>query len=226
MLACPAHQQAPSSPTSTPSWHRGSAPSPTTASPSSPWAIAGGRADAARRLRLHRPAAHAARPARRAVVLVDLSRAGPRTACVLLRAMCGGWQRPEMVGWDDDRLAAQRCGRSCGWRMGITRGADLSQDRPLGPGDPAVSPRPSRAALPRIEAQLTHPPGLFLGGNAYRGVALNDCTEQGGNDCRSRAGVFPSLPDVNFLAQPRNPCMRLGKRPSWQIGACAEVIYF
>ena len=31
----------------------------------------------------------------------------------------------------------------------------------------------------RIEGRLTQHPGLFLGGNAYRGVALNDCTEQG-----------------------------------------------
>jgi oxygen-dependent protoporphyrinogen oxidase len=29
-----------------------------------------------------------------------------------------------------------------------------------------------------IERRLTIHPGLFLGGNAYRGVALNDCVEQ------------------------------------------------
>jgi oxygen-dependent protoporphyrinogen oxidase len=29
-----------------------------------------------------------------------------------------------------------------------------------------------------IEARSKRYPGLFLGGNAYRGVALNDCTEQ------------------------------------------------
>jgi oxygen-dependent protoporphyrinogen oxidase len=31
----------------------------------------------------------------------------------------------------------------------------------------------------RIDERVTRHPGLFLGGNAYRGVALNDCTEQG-----------------------------------------------
>ena len=30
-----------------------------------------------------------------------------------------------------------------------------------------------------IEQRLTRHPGLWLGGNAYHGVALNDCTEQG-----------------------------------------------
>ena len=30
-----------------------------------------------------------------------------------------------------------------------------------------------------VQEQLAHHPGLFLGGNAYHGVALNDCTEQG-----------------------------------------------
>ncbi len=31
----------------------------------------------------------------------------------------------------------------------------------------------------RIERRLAQHPGLWLGGNAYHGVALNDCTEQG-----------------------------------------------
>ena len=30
-----------------------------------------------------------------------------------------------------------------------------------------------------IEARAAQYPGLFLTGNAYHGVALNDCTEQG-----------------------------------------------
>ena len=29
-----------------------------------------------------------------------------------------------------------------------------------------------------IEARTRQHPGLFLGGNAYHGIALNDCTEQ------------------------------------------------
>jgi protoporphyrinogen oxidase len=30
----------------------------------------------------------------------------------------------------------------------------------------------------RIESKIAALPGLFVGGNAYYGVALNDCTEQ------------------------------------------------
>jgi oxygen-dependent protoporphyrinogen oxidase len=31
-----------------------------------------------------------------------------------------------------------------------------------------------------IEQRLVEHPGLFLGGSAYRGVAINDCVEQAG----------------------------------------------
>ena len=34
--------------------------------------------------------------------------------------------------------------------------------------------------IARIDALTANHPGLFLGGNAYRGIALNDCSEQGG----------------------------------------------
>jgi protoporphyrinogen/coproporphyrinogen III oxidase len=97
---------------------------------------------------------------------------------VLLRAMCGGWRRPEMVDWDDDRLiGAVRA--ELGVAMNI-------QARP-------VFHHVVRwhKAIPqyhlghlekvaRIEDLAAKHPGLFLGGNAYRGVALNDCVEQAG----------------------------------------------
>jgi oxygen-dependent protoporphyrinogen oxidase len=37
-----------------------------------------------------------------------------------------------------------------------------------------------RERLAKIEARATNHAGLFLAGNAYHGVALNDCTEQAG----------------------------------------------
>jgi oxygen-dependent protoporphyrinogen oxidase len=95
---------------------------------------------------------------------------------VLLRAMCGGWQRPEVVSWDDGRLIQAVV-------------ADLRVS--LGIAAPPVFQRIIRwdRAIPQyhvghlervafIEARAAHHPGLFLAGNAYHGIALNDCTEQ------------------------------------------------
>jgi oxygen-dependent protoporphyrinogen oxidase len=95
---------------------------------------------------------------------------------VLLRALAGGWNRPEIVSWDEDRfLAAVRA--ELRLALGITA--------------PPVFVHITRwqRAIPQyhlghlervawIEERLGRYPGLFLGGNAYRGVALNDCTEQ------------------------------------------------
>ncbi|HWG41967.1 MAG TPA: protoporphyrinogen oxidase [Gemmataceae bacterium] len=96
---------------------------------------------------------------------------------VLLRAMCGGWNRPQMLDWDDARL------------VGAVRD-DLR--RAMGIRVPPIFQHIIRwpRAIPQyhlghldrvawIEARLSRHPGLFLGGNAYRGVALNDCVEQG-----------------------------------------------
>jgi oxygen-dependent protoporphyrinogen oxidase len=96
---------------------------------------------------------------------------------VLLRGMCGGWHRPEVVDWDDDRLVAA---------------VHAKLQRAMGIAAPPVFQRVIRwpRAIPQyhvghldrlawIDARLTQHPGLILAGNAYRGVALNDCIEQG-----------------------------------------------
>ena len=96
---------------------------------------------------------------------------------VLLRALCGGWQRPEIVGWDDDRLLAA-----------VRAELRLAQ----GISAPPIFHKIIRwnRAIPQyhvghldrvawIDQRLSQHPGLYLGGNAFRGVALNDCTEQG-----------------------------------------------
>lgn len=96
---------------------------------------------------------------------------------VLLRAMCGGWHRPEVVGWDDDRLVhAMRA--ELRLAMGITSAPIYVK---IVRWDRAI-PQYHVGHLDRvawIESRLAKHPGLFLGGNAYHGVALNDCTEQG-----------------------------------------------
>jgi oxygen-dependent protoporphyrinogen oxidase len=97
--------------------------------------------------------------------------------CVLLRAMCGGWHRADLVDWDDQRLLqAVRNELQVAMKIGaepmfhkIVRWDKAIPQYHLGHLD----------RVARIESRLTQHPGLFLGGNSYRGVALNDCTEQG-----------------------------------------------
>jgi oxygen-dependent protoporphyrinogen oxidase len=95
---------------------------------------------------------------------------------VLLRAMCGGWHCPEMVGWDDDRLVTAvraELGRSMGIQAAPIFHHVVRWDRAI--------PQYHLGHLERvawIEERTARYPGLFLGGNCYRGVALNDCVEQ------------------------------------------------
>jgi oxygen-dependent protoporphyrinogen oxidase len=96
---------------------------------------------------------------------------------VLLRALCGGWHRAEVAGWDDDRLLSA-----------VRTELRLAQRITAAPvfhhivrWDRAI-PQYHLGHLERvaaIEERVALHPGLFLGGNAYHGVALNDCTEQG-----------------------------------------------
>lgn len=98
------------------------------------------------------------------------------SGAVLLRAMCGGWNRGEMVDWDDERLlTAVR--NELRQAMGVTatpifhrivRWHRAIPQYHLGHGE----------RVARIAAQTRQHAGLFLAGNAYHGVALNDCTEQ------------------------------------------------
>src|SRR5205085_2553892 len=108
---------------------------------------------------------------------------------VLWRALCGGWHRGEVVDWDDSRLVAA-----------VRAELRLAQ---------GVTAEPTfvhvvrwRSALPQyfvghpelvaaIEERARRYPGLFLAGNAYHGVALNDCTERAGIVAGRVAGFLP-----------------------------------
>jgi oxygen-dependent protoporphyrinogen oxidase len=104
----------------------------------------------------------------------------PRRApadCVLLRAMSGGWNRADVVDWDDGRLL-QALREELRRAMNITAEPVFHK---IIRWDKAI-PQYHLGHLDRvarIESRAAQHPGLFLGGNAYRGVALNDCTEQG-----------------------------------------------
>jgi oxygen-dependent protoporphyrinogen oxidase len=112
---------------------------------------------------------------------------------VLFRALCGGWNRADLVDWNDDRLiaavraelrlaqgieAAPRFHHVVRWQRAIPQYqiGHLEQ----------VAWIQQRAALHA---------GLILAGNCYHGVSLNDCTEQanllaeriGSGDCGREA---------------------------------------
>jgi oxygen-dependent protoporphyrinogen oxidase len=97
--------------------------------------------------------------------------------CVLLRAMCGGWHRADIVDWDNQRLL-QAVRKELQLAMNVRAEPMFHK---IVRWDKAI-PQYHLGHLDRvarIEGRMTQHPGLFLGGNAYRGVALNDCTEQG-----------------------------------------------
>jgi oxygen-dependent protoporphyrinogen oxidase len=97
---------------------------------------------------------------------------------VLLRALAGGWNRADVAGWDDERLAAAVRGELL-LAQGI-RAAPVFQH--IVRWNRAI-PQYLVGHLERvawIEERSKRHPGLFLAGSAYHGVALNDCTEQAG----------------------------------------------
>jgi oxygen-dependent protoporphyrinogen oxidase len=98
---------------------------------------------------------------------------------VLLRALCGGWNRADVVDWEDDRLL-NAVRSEVQQAMGITAQPCFHW---IVRWERAI-PQYHLGHLDRvawIEERAKHYPGLFLGGNAYHGVALNDCTEQAEN---------------------------------------------
>lgn len=95
---------------------------------------------------------------------------------VLWRALCGGWNRRDIFHWPDERLvAAVRADlRSA---QGVVAAPVFThivrRERAIamyGLGHPE--------RVSAIAARASQHPGLFLGGNSFHGVALNDCTEQ------------------------------------------------
>ncbi len=96
---------------------------------------------------------------------------------ILLRAMAGGWHRADVVDWNDAKLiGAMRVELRLAMNITaepifhkIIRWNRAIPQYHLGHAD----------RVGKIEAHCAKHTGLFLGGNAYRGVALNDCTEQG-----------------------------------------------
>jgi oxygen-dependent protoporphyrinogen oxidase len=96
---------------------------------------------------------------------------------VLWRALCGGIHRAEMVDWSDNELL-----RAVHAEM---RAAMQVRGEPVFARVvrwPAAIPQyvlGHLERLARIDAAASQYPGLFLTGNAYRGISMSDCVEQG-----------------------------------------------
>jgi oxygen-dependent protoporphyrinogen oxidase len=107
---------------------------------------------------------------------------------VLWRALCGGWSRPEIVGWPDEKLvAAVRA--ELRLAQGVTAEPAFVHIVRWEKAIPQyLLGHPERVAA--IEGRAARHPGLILAGNAYRGVALNDCAEQGELLARSVSLAF------------------------------------
>jgi oxygen-dependent protoporphyrinogen oxidase len=95
---------------------------------------------------------------------------------VLWRAMCGGWNRPDVVGWDDTRLL-EAVRSELRQALGIVAPPSFHRIVRWERAIPQYHlGHPERVAW--IGERVRRYPGLFLGGNAYHGIALNDCTEE------------------------------------------------
>ncbi|MEZ6141819.1 MAG: protoporphyrinogen oxidase [Zavarzinella sp.] len=96
--------------------------------------------------------------------------------CVLWRALIGGAGQTEMLDRSDDELsvfAHREVGRMMGFSAEPVFSRVVRWERAI----PQYHVG-HLARVARIEQQLQHHLGLFLGGNAYHGIAMNDCTEQ------------------------------------------------
>jgi oxygen-dependent protoporphyrinogen oxidase len=97
---------------------------------------------------------------------------------VNLRVLLGGARDPEVVGLPDDVLLTTVL-RELATVLGL-RGEPAARRLYRYPqGIPQYNVGHDKR-LRRIEGWLERLPGLYLTGNAYRGVGINDCVEEGG----------------------------------------------
>jgi protoporphyrinogen/coproporphyrinogen III oxidase len=95
---------------------------------------------------------------------------------VLLRAMCGGAGRPDIVDWSDDRLlSAVRKELRCSLGISAPPTSEQIIRWPMAIPQYRLGHLQKVATIEKLASSL---PGLFLAGNPYGGVSLNDCTER------------------------------------------------
>ena len=94
---------------------------------------------------------------------------------VLLRTMIGGAKAPEMAAFDDDKIMSAVFDELKPV-MGLTSDPEMVRIYRWDKAIPQYLLGHSRI-LGTIEENLAHYPGLYLTGNAYRGIGINDCIE-------------------------------------------------
>lgn len=96
---------------------------------------------------------------------------------VLLRTMIGGAKNPGIASFDGDKVADIVYGELkpvLGLRSEPETVRVFRWDRAI----PQYLPGHSNT-LEKIDGRLKNHPGLYLAGNAYRGIGINDCIENG-----------------------------------------------
>ena len=97
--------------------------------------------------------------------------------CVLWRALCGGVHRGEMLDLSDETLA-RRVHDEIRLAMGV-RGEPVFRRIVRWPRAIPQYVVGHLDRVARIEAATQRHPDLYLTGNAYRGIAMSDCAEEG-----------------------------------------------
>ena len=95
---------------------------------------------------------------------------------VLWRVLCGGVNRADVFDWDDDTLT-QACHREMQHAMGV-RGEPVFRQIVRWPRAIPQYEVGHLERVAKIESAVAMHPGLFVTGNAFHGIAMNDVTEQ------------------------------------------------
>ncbi|MFQ3591671.1 MAG: protoporphyrinogen oxidase [Gemmataceae bacterium] len=96
---------------------------------------------------------------------------------VLLRVLVGGWNRPDLLDREDSALLGSSM-EQLRQTLGITAKPHFYEIIRWNEAIPQYFVG-HLARLRKVDQRLAALPGLYLAGNAYRGVAINDCVESG-----------------------------------------------
>lgn len=117
---------------------------------------------------------------------------------VLWRALCGGVNRPDVLDGDDATIL-RACQREMQLVMGV-RGEPVFTRIVRWPQAIPQYVIGHSARVARLEARLARYSGLYLTGNSYHGVAMNDVVEQAGFVASRIADIYgpgKSLPQTS-----------------------------